>query len=110
MTMIFDDETAANVRTDYRDLLDDGLSGARATDTLIDDYEELLADDEQAPMVWIGLAATQLELGQVEPRVREKAMEAIQSGAAVAPKRRPLSETAREQREAALSELREQLA
>jgi hypothetical protein len=110
MSTIFDDETAAHVRSDYRELLEDGLSGAKATDSLIDDYEELLADEDQAALVWLGLAAAQLELGQVEQRVKEKALEAIESGTVVEPRRRRLPENVREQRQSALTELKQRLA
>jgi hypothetical protein len=109
MSTIFDDETAASVRDDYRGLLDDGYSAPKATEELIDDYEELLADDDEAPMVWLGLAAAQLEQGQLQPQVKEKALEAIETGAATAPTRRPLSEIRREHRAAAVAELRDAL-
>jgi hypothetical protein len=110
MSSIFLDKTAAGVRSDLHELIGDGYAGERAAEELIDDYAEILDDPDDGPMFWVGLAAAQLELGHVDQHVREKALEVIASGALLTPRRRPLSADSLGERQAALAELREQLA
>jgi hypothetical protein len=74
---IFADDIAADVRDDYRELVGDGLAPADATDRLLEAWAEVLADPESATVVWLALAATQVRVGRLEPRVRDHALEVI---------------------------------
>src|SRR4051812_35764379 len=80
-TAIFSDDTAVDVRDDYRDHVGDGLSGPAATDRLLDEWRTTLGDPDEGPVFWLSLAATQWKCGRLEPRVLEKALEVISSGA-----------------------------
>ena len=77
---LFSDDTAVDVRGAYRDLVGDGLTGPEATDRLVQDWGTLLDDPDEGPVFWLALASTQWRVGRLEPRVCDKALEAIDSG------------------------------
>ena len=78
---IFADDTAADVRGDWRDLLGEGLSSEAATERLLDAWKGSLADPDEGPVVWLALAAAQVRTGRLTPRVRREALAIIDSGA-----------------------------
>ena len=77
---IFSDDTACDVRDDYKDLLGGGLEGPAATDRLLADWATTLNDPDEGGVFWLALAATQWRLGRLEERVRANALDAIESG------------------------------
>ncbi len=79
-TAIFSDDTAADVRDDYRDLLGDGLEPAAATDALLERMKETVADSDEGPVFWLALALTQHKLGRLEERVQREALRVIDDG------------------------------
>ena len=79
-TAIFSDDTASDIRGDYRDLLGDGYSPAEATDQILSEWKDSLDDPEERSVVWLALAVTQWKLGRLEERVKGKALEIIDSG------------------------------
>ena len=78
---LFSDDTATDGRDDYRDHVGDGLSGSAATDRLLSEWRSTLSDPDEGPVFWLALAATQWKCGRLEPRVLEKALEVISTGA-----------------------------
>ena len=78
---IFSDDLASDVRDDYREHLAAGRSGPEATDLILVDKVEELADSEAAPIVWLALAAAQSRVGRLEDRVRDRAMQIIDTDA-----------------------------
>jgi hypothetical protein len=80
-TALFSDDTAADVRDDFRDCIGDGLSVDDATARL---KTEFLAgvddDDEDAHVFWLALAVSQWNLGRIHEPTRRKALEIIASG------------------------------
>lgn len=79
-TAVFSDDTASDIRGDYRDYLGDGLSGSEATARILAEYKSSLDDPQQASVVWLALAAVQWKLGRLEPQILEHALEVIASG------------------------------
>ncbi len=79
-TGLFDDDLAADVRGIYRDLIAEGATGADATDTLLRDSQNALANPAQASVFWLALAAAQWECGRLEARVLEQALRVLSSG------------------------------
>jgi hypothetical protein len=79
-TGIFSDDTAADVRDDWREALLEGLDPAAATQKLVRDYSEALDDVEDANVFWLALAAAQMQTGRLQPDVREHALQVIESG------------------------------
>jgi len=79
---IFDDDLAADVRSDWEQALAAGDGPAAATARLIDDYaDEVAGDVALAASFWIALAAVQLGDGALEADVRDRAIRAIDVGA-----------------------------
>src|SRR5512142_3592223 len=79
-TAIFSDDTACDVREDYRDHIGGGLSGPEATDRLLYAWRETLHDPDVGPVFWLALASTQWKCGRLESRIRDKALEVIANG------------------------------
>jgi hypothetical protein len=79
---IFSDDTASDVRDDYRDAIAGGLAPAAATDRILAEYAPRPDDPTYAATVWLALAVTQWTLGRLEARVRDAALAAIDDGSA----------------------------
>ena len=77
---ILSDDTAEDVRDDFKDLIADGLSAEDATRRLLDEWAETLADPDEAPVFWLALAATQSSMGRLQDDVRDRALAVIDSG------------------------------
>ncbi|MFP5326780.1 MAG: hypothetical protein ACLGHT_04770, partial [Acidimicrobiia bacterium] len=77
---LYDDDTAADVRARYRELLADGAPDEEATNALIAEWGDLLDDPDDAPAFWLALADTQAKVGRLEDRVRTQALELIDGG------------------------------
>jgi hypothetical protein len=82
-TGIFADDVADDVRHAYRQLVADGSSGSQATDQLLREWREILDDEDEGPVFWLALAATQWECGRLEERVKGKALEVIDDGSSL---------------------------
>lgn len=78
---LFSDDTACDIRDTYRDLIADGKSGSEATDLLLQQWQQELADLDEGPVFWLALAATQWKLGRLEDRVKAGALRVIDTGA-----------------------------
>jgi len=70
----------ANVRDGYIDLLGDGLSGPQATERLLAEWSSSLNDQNETPVFWLALAATQWKCGRQESRVLQEALNVIDNG------------------------------
>jgi hypothetical protein len=79
-TAIFSDDVAADTRDAFTDLAGEGFSPLDATDRLIRESSEILADEEDAIVFWLALAATQWKLGRLLDDVRDRALRIIESG------------------------------
>ncbi|MCP8968292.1 DUF4259 domain-containing protein [Ectobacillus ponti] len=83
-TGIFDNDTTCDVRDDFYELLEEGLSVEEATkeilNTHLEDHDEE-EDLEVVSWVYTGLAAAQLEKNLLQEEVRVKALELIDKGA-----------------------------
>jgi len=80
-TGLFSDDTACDVRDEYRDLIAAGASGEEATTLLLDSWKEILDDPDAGPVFWLALAVTQWKIGRLEESVKDKALVIIASGA-----------------------------
>ena len=92
---IFSDDTACDVREDFRDAIADGLSAAAATEKILAEYGPDTADRPYAASVWLALAVTQWKLGRQDERVRDAAIAAIEGGDGLAAWLGTPSETSR---------------
>jgi hypothetical protein len=78
---IFADDTASDVRGDFRDLIAEGLSPEQATKKIFEKYRSSLNDPDDGPPFWLGLAVTQWKCGRLLESVKAKALAIIDSGA-----------------------------
>ena len=77
---VFANDIAADVRGEWRDAVLDGAEPEEATQRLVDEFSDALADEDDAPLFWIALAAAQMETGRLQPEVRDRALSIIASG------------------------------
>lgn len=75
---VFSDDLACDIRTDYRELLEDGVDDAEATRRVITANEHLAADE--AHVLWLALAAAQAALGRLDDSVKSEALRVIDEG------------------------------
>ncbi|HKW62377.1 MAG TPA: hypothetical protein VJN89_07530 [Candidatus Acidoferrum sp.] len=104
-TAIFSDDTACDIRDEYRDLVGDGHSGPAATDVLLEQWANE-TDKHEWGVFWLALAATQWKCGRLEERVKEGALQVIESGSDL---KRWEEDLLIRKRQAALEKLRQQL-
>lgn len=107
-TAIFSDDTAADVRDAFTDFVAEGLSPAEATNRLVRESAELLADEDDAVVFWLALAATQWKLGRLLDDVRDRAIAIIDGGDGL-PRWEDNSRSEVNRRKKHLAKLREQL-
>ncbi len=77
---IFEDDLALDVRASFEDALEAGRSVGEATEQVLESFRESLQDPDEGPVIYLALAASQLEQGELEPAVRDRAVEIIDRG------------------------------
>jgi hypothetical protein len=82
-TAIFEDDVAADVRDQFLDLLRLGKSAEEATEIVAEDWSSSIDDEDDGPIYWLALSATQWKYGCLQRNVLEKALVVIDSGAAL---------------------------
>jgi hypothetical protein len=75
---IFSDDTACDIRTEYRELLEDEVPDDVAMQRVIERYEHLDPDEEH--VLWLALAAVQSQVGRLDDAVKARALAVIESG------------------------------
>jgi EAL domain-containing protein (putative c-di-GMP-specific phosphodiesterase class I) len=83
-TGIFDDDTTCDVRDDFIDFLEEGNSAEEATRIILEEYldEFTIEDDlEVMSLVYVGLAAIQIEKNCLQETIRKTAIELVNRGA-----------------------------
>lgn len=79
-TGIFDDDLAMDIQGEFEEALDEGLNVKEATQRILEDFEDVLEDEDEGPLVYLVLAALQLEQGELQPEIRQKVLKIIESG------------------------------
>ena len=77
---IFSDDLAADIRSDFRELIGDGLTPSEATERLKAEYASSLDDPGEMPVFWIALAMAQWKLGRLEEQTKTMALQLIDDG------------------------------
>lgn len=103
---VFSDDTAADVRSAYRELLEDEVPDLEATSRVVAAYRQLDADDQ--PVFWLALAAAQSQVGRLDDQVKARALDVIDSGQGLE-RWQEAGPKQLARRVAALAKLREQL-
>lgn len=76
-TALYSDDTAADVRDEFRELLSRLRDPAQATDRLLQSWKEQIADMDDGPVFWLALAETQWKYGCLSNAVKGRAIEVI---------------------------------
>jgi hypothetical protein len=74
---VFGDDVAAAVREAYLKRLANGEDGKQATTSLLEEFQDELADFDDGPILWLALAATQWEYGSLQEDVKARALAAV---------------------------------
>ena len=83
-TGIFSDDLAADVRAEWRNALLEGRGAQDITRDLVAKYEVATADPDESIVLWLALAAAQMETGRLDPAIRDRALAIIDAGGDVA--------------------------
>ena len=78
-TGIFENDTSADVRGEYREHLENQVADEEATRLVIESFGYLLQEDNAAEL-WVPLAAAQSQVGRLDDAVRAAALDAIDQG------------------------------
>ena len=79
-TAIFSDDTASDVRDEWREAILDGLSPEDATQRLLETFDDYLEEADTERLFWMALAAAQMETGRLLPDVCDRALAIIDGG------------------------------
>lgn len=77
---IFDDDLARDVRGDFEGALDEGLSVSVSTRRVLEEHADTLEDPDDGPVIWLSLAALQMEQGALQPDVKERVLAVVDRG------------------------------
>jgi len=79
-TGVFGNDLASDVRGEYRELLEDGTPDAEALQKVLRSFANDVDDPDSGTCFWTGLAAAQMELGRLNPAVRDRTVAVIDAG------------------------------
>ncbi len=74
---ILDNDTAMDVKGIFEGAMEDGKSFDAATEEVLHECQDVLEDSDEGPIVYLALAAVQLEQGQIHNWLRDRALEII---------------------------------
>jgi len=77
---IFSDDTTADIRSDYRELLEDHVPDEEARRRVLDQWTHLVGSDEEH-LLWLALAGAQWQVGRLDDDVKARAIRVIDAGA-----------------------------
>jgi hypothetical protein len=81
---IFDDDLAMDIQGEFGEALDEDLSVEEATKRILENYQDILDDEDEGPIVYLVLAALQYEQDELQPEIRKKALDVIETGKGLA--------------------------
>jgi hypothetical protein len=76
-TGVFGNDLASDVRGEYRELIEDGTPDAEALQKVLGGFAQDVDDPDNGTCFWTGLAAAQMELGRLDPVVRDRTVAVI---------------------------------
>ncbi len=77
---LYQDDVTLDIKEEYINLLKVGMRSKEATENLINNYSDVIEDEEEGPIFGFALAETQWTYGRLLPEVKNKAIEYIDSG------------------------------
>jgi len=77
---IFDDDTALDIRDNFEEYIEEGLSITEATKRILEEYQEEIEDEDDGPIIHLALASLQIEHGELLEDVKKAALDIIENG------------------------------
>ena len=77
---LFSDDTADDVRSMYRELIEGGVDDDEATRQVLTAFDDVANDPDYGPVLWLALAFTQSKVGRLAPDVAANALGVIDRG------------------------------
>lgn len=77
---LYSDDTACDIRDDYREFVSEGLTGPEATERILEMWREEINDPDTGPVIWLALAETQWKTGRLEEKIKAHALNVIDEG------------------------------
>ena len=81
---IFDDDLALDIQAEFEEALEEGLKVEEVTWRILEDYQEVLEDEDEGPIIYLSLAILQFKRDELQPEIRKKALEIIETGQGLA--------------------------
>lgn len=75
---IFDDDTALDIRDNFEEYIENGLSIIEATERILEEYRDEIEDD--GPIIYLTLASLQMDKGELQKNIKEAALDIIENG------------------------------
>src|SRR5437016_10055019 len=79
-TGIFDDDVAGDIRDAFEDELASGADPSTAAKRVIASFGDAVDDSDEGPVIYLALAALQLEQNALDEDIRKRALEIIDTG------------------------------
>ncbi len=76
---VFSNDVARDVRDRYRELIEDQVDADQAEATVLEEFMHLVEDQDDGPVVWLALAASESALGRLSERAKAKALHVIEN-------------------------------
>lgn len=77
------------IQAEFEQALEDGLTFKDVTQQIIEVFQDVLEDEDEGPIVYLALATLQLERNELQPEIRKKALEIIETGQGLRDGKRP---------------------
>lgn len=77
---LFSDDTACDVRDEYREALEDGATDGEAEAKVLHTFAEELTDPDERVVVWLALASTQSRYGRLSDATRRQVLTILDAG------------------------------
>lgn len=79
---LFEDDLSLDIQSEFEEYVEEGLSVEDATVSILENYEDVIEEDEsETAVIYLALASLQLDNKCLEDSIRQKALEIISSGA-----------------------------
>ena len=101
-TGLFDDDTTCDVKDQFIEYIEEGNSAEEATKLILEEYVDefdIEEELEEMSLVYIDLAAIQLEKGCLQEEVRNKAIALIERGLTLSFGKKPIRKIMKRERE-----------
>jgi hypothetical protein len=79
-TAIFGNDLSSDVRSTYRELIEDGVPADEALRKVMQEFQHASRDPDNRAAFWTALAATQMQLGRLDDRIRDETIAILDAG------------------------------